>query len=645
MYNLSNSCSSRTLGFSMRGKKRKASRKATAATTPAPKATIISLPNELLLWIFQDLDSQILFDLGISCRRLNSVALPSFIQRSSPGVLNGFLDIPVCHDHWFPRMYSAIHSAFCLQHLSRLSVTLIRVLPEALKQLTALSDIARSKVSFRCLSLHITPVLSSDLSGEELERGCQTFTLLLQKFLNCVVEKGCTEIRVVGTLGLNYSFAMENYRLSSQLKQVAPSSPTPRRSSRVRERAGYPSQGGDSENSTFVDTNPGITYPSPATLTSITLDGMALFDKTWQNWTLHLLNTAPLTYLTIDSSESTFEMDRNWDELLLNFHLPSLTFFSINGTIPSSKNLGLFLEGHSSALENLSIHIHKDPSQDRSPLDLYGDSSSIACLLAPFNFPRLSHLRLGAADADWFIQGVLNASPFEGPRPYLPNLRLVNLSISLYSSKHSLIKAFDALSGLVSPVVQSNKTPDHGHGASTSQTGGEVQKDNPYWTWGSSWDSEPLWFPKLEVTLGKPYSDSSLKDYLTQPSTPTSSPSPPSALVCIQTLSFESRDFDNNPLTDDDVVYALPPFLASFSRLKTLLIGGMKLSEVRTLSTREYWRRVKDLCPNLEKCIFESGIEMSMEELVRKDQEGRCLWTVEDVMNRRDKDLAKWRAW
>jgi hypothetical protein len=47
-----------------------------------PLATLPDLPNELLLIVFQDLDNQSLFNLGLTCRRMNTVALNHFFSKN-----------------------------------------------------------------------------------------------------------------------------------------------------------------------------------------------------------------------------------------------------------------------------------------------------------------------------------------------------------------------------------------------------------------------------------------------------------------------------------------------------------------------------------------------------------------------------------
>ena len=46
-----------------------------------PLATLPDLPNELLFIIFHDLDNQSLFNLGLTCRRVNTVALNYFFSK------------------------------------------------------------------------------------------------------------------------------------------------------------------------------------------------------------------------------------------------------------------------------------------------------------------------------------------------------------------------------------------------------------------------------------------------------------------------------------------------------------------------------------------------------------------------------------
>ncbi|TFK61320.1 hypothetical protein BDN72DRAFT_466067 [Pluteus cervinus] len=214
----------------MRGKKRKTARKNSAATATSnllQETTLVSLPNELLLWIFESLDDRTLYHLGILCRRINSLALPIIIQRHCPELQEGNLDLM----DYDPTLYAAICASITITELDWLSITLLPT-SQALVQLKALSGVVESKGSLQSLYIILEDLeFASSVSKKERERICEALTLELKRFLNVSIEKGCTDMHITGTWGPLYAVG-KKWELKSNLG--TPSTGPLRRSSRMR---------------------------------------------------------------------------------------------------------------------------------------------------------------------------------------------------------------------------------------------------------------------------------------------------------------------------------------------------------------------------------------------------------------------------
>ncbi|TFK61315.1 hypothetical protein BDN72DRAFT_466022 [Pluteus cervinus] len=245
----------------MRAKKHKQNNGTTSTSNDQlpPKATIISLPIELLLDIFKDLDNQTLFNLGVLCRRLNSTALHNLIQRYCPSSDKGYIQL----DMGTPSLvYSALHSAVFLPHLVSFSMDLR---PAPLGQLRMISEIIKTKASLHRLSISLSPLAVYSKKGQKAH--CDTLTTVFQNLIGDAVGKGCTDIRVSGTWGLGYQAGKTKL---GRLKTKQAATSRNEKSSRRQ------------DDGIEATTSAGTDHSAQPKLTSITLDSPLLFEKSWR---------------------------------------------------------------------------------------------------------------------------------------------------------------------------------------------------------------------------------------------------------------------------------------------------------------------------------------------------------------------------
>ena len=162
-------------------------------------ATLPDLPNELLLTIFHDLDNQTLFNLGLICRRMNTVALGYFFSRNDiqdPGggyFLPNRLDLPI-------QIIPALRSALFVHDLQNFEFVLNprgEIMREEVTDLCVLAARLRSmqrfKLSFRNMDHH--SFLLADM--QTLVAGGVWYKSVT-RLLDTVLAKSCNVFEVEG---------------------------------------------------------------------------------------------------------------------------------------------------------------------------------------------------------------------------------------------------------------------------------------------------------------------------------------------------------------------------------------------------------------------------------------------------------------
>ena len=162
-------------------------------------ATLPDLPNELLFIIFHDLDNQTLFNLGLTCRRMNTVALEKFFSRNNiqdPG--GGYFhpnksDLPI-------QTIPALRSAFFVHDLRIFDFVLnprAKRMREELTDLYALAvrlrSIQRFKLSFQNMD-HYSFLLAEMQTLVEGDMWYKSVTCLL----DTVLGKSCNVFEIEG---------------------------------------------------------------------------------------------------------------------------------------------------------------------------------------------------------------------------------------------------------------------------------------------------------------------------------------------------------------------------------------------------------------------------------------------------------------
>ena len=165
---------------------------------PAP-TTLPDFPNEILLLVIEDLDNEALLNLGLTCRRMNIIALNHFFSVNNIRSLGeGWFNVnphrtsppPV---ETLPILRSALFVTRLRYFRFALNTGIERMLSEVLdiRVLAArLQTIGKFRISF-----HLTDRLSPD------GRSCLPMHLWYRSFsslLDAVLEKGCTILHVSG---------------------------------------------------------------------------------------------------------------------------------------------------------------------------------------------------------------------------------------------------------------------------------------------------------------------------------------------------------------------------------------------------------------------------------------------------------------
>jgi len=167
-------------------------------------ATLPDLPNELLLIIMHDLTNQTLYNLGLTCRRMNTVALKYFFSENNiqdPG--RGYFfpnllkkpDLPI-------QTIPALRSALYVHHLLEFDFILGpggKRMSEEVADLCVLAARLRSIRVFKLSFRHIDDSSSNlrgtqTLAANDITKWYKSVTGLLDNVLN----KSCNELHIEG---------------------------------------------------------------------------------------------------------------------------------------------------------------------------------------------------------------------------------------------------------------------------------------------------------------------------------------------------------------------------------------------------------------------------------------------------------------
>ncbi|KAJ7499899.1 hypothetical protein FB451DRAFT_47307 [Mycena latifolia] len=348
--------------------------------------SLLDLPNELLLIISEDLDDDELLHMASTCARLNLLLVPSVFARCDfevPSSSSGSIEsisvtgdnlrfIPALGITSFITSIDVIDCAFTALYKKISSKEII----DAAKGLQAL---ARRLRHFGHLRFNPAVNLSS-LTTDQLSR----WMLAVAGFLNSASQRGDCTITVCSALD-------QDFRDPRPFSHSIP--PVPRLDARAPPQVAFSARdiiqsltaalgslfGSLKYTAKVASTQPAV-EPLPATpvlqstqrpshvalplvahsaLTTFNIHSSFLFHASFYKWTLHTLNTSPITALSLDCIDLSHY---DWNLTLPSLTLPALTTLVIAQCAIAVPDLSLFLARHPSILTlDLSFHLAIGP--------------------------------------------------------------------------------------------------------------------------------------------------------------------------------------------------------------------------------------------------------------------------------------------
>jgi len=167
-----------------------------------PLATLPDLPNELLLIVIRELDNESLFNLGLTCQRMNTIALNHFFSKNNiQDPARGYFlpescDLPI-------QTIPALRSALFVHHLRSFDFVLnpgAKNMRDEVADLFVLAarlhSIKTFKLSFRHIddqSFHFKGILVLDAANDIM-----TWYKSVTGLLDNVLDKSCDNLHVEG---------------------------------------------------------------------------------------------------------------------------------------------------------------------------------------------------------------------------------------------------------------------------------------------------------------------------------------------------------------------------------------------------------------------------------------------------------------
>ncbi|TFK68135.1 hypothetical protein BDN72DRAFT_58913 [Pluteus cervinus] len=590
---------------------------------------LLSLPAELLNQILEELEDEELYKLAWLCRTLNYAALDVLFQRHSPKLRDGTLALFRQPSYVVP----ALRGALSLVDRNLISVSISFGSPERLlPELKTLGEVIGSLKSLTNLYLNLSMAqYVQPRNRKSAWKGMDpiAFTAAFQNLVNVALEKGCRQVNVNNSWGLEHP--QKNNRPFGALWDKPEKKkrngvftttfvPMLRRSlgklglkshkSKVKPDPPIAKVAAD-ETMPEAKVVQQVYYPVAKDLSDINIGAEMFFEPTWIDWTLHICNTASLTRFQLYTFG--FKTIKDWDYYLPKLHLTHLKDFIVCGDVSNLENLCIFLQRHSPLLEEVLLNLPAVTAASLSESTsnsghLTGGSFAENQQVMELGFPKLDKVFLTPGFAQWFINWILATSSVQNGLP-LPSLHHVSILAAVLPSTPTtlyhtdLTNALTVLAKLVTLVKSS--PPSHVDSTTTSIERRQSQKK---------------WFSDLFITCG------AMRELV--PWLKSCHPSDSQAgeairaLTCVEHLTLSADEATAN---NDEFLNALPCFLGHFPGLKRLIIYQMKFDQVKRLREREYWKRVKTSCPLLERWQFKMGVELSIDKLITGN------WTEQDI--------------
>ncbi|KAJ7747178.1 hypothetical protein DFH07DRAFT_776131 [Mycena maculata] len=332
-------------------------------------ASLLDLPNELLHIICQDLDDDGLLHLASTCRRINLLAIPLVFSRCDYELPTS--SIPSIHlTSGNIRLLQALSIASFVTSIDVLDFSMIHSpTPEILDAIRALHALVT-----RLAHLGHVRLLVSDLYAQKTPQNTEKlrpWPHVMAAMLNTAAQRGDCAITIYGG---TYAYFSDPRPFRHVVAPVAaPPTKPPQPTSlaqtlaqtlravfgrlfRPAAAAGCPP---------LLPRPPLIqshANPSPLALppaarprlTTLNIHSSLLLHATFYPWTLHTLNSAPLTTLSLDNIDL---LHYDWALLLPALTLPALTSLAVLRTAIAVPDLTAFLARHP-ALRALDLSFH-----------------------------------------------------------------------------------------------------------------------------------------------------------------------------------------------------------------------------------------------------------------------------------------------
>ncbi|KAJ7640409.1 hypothetical protein DFH06DRAFT_1334770 [Mycena polygramma] len=387
---------------------------APAAAAAAGPATLLSLPNELLVIIFENpkFPLDCLCILAVSCRRLHNIALPIYFTRSGLPSPSKSAVIHLAQEG--PDMLTALNMALFISSME--DITCVFPHPSCTSIFPLLPHLNRfRKFISRFPSVgRVTLQLDArnsmcNATGDD--KALRAWSSTLGRLLNCLVDKHCTELTVKYGGYLTRSFklsAVPTQRVNRAVKAVK---------RLLGSRAVVAGKGWEFRRSKEQGRERALTsVPSKmsrsSTLTSLHIQSAVLIMPPCLKWTLSALRSCPITSLSL--SQISLEKE-TWSAVLplLAKAARRLTDLSLSELDSISDVELLKFCARLPRLTSLRIGNIQD------------GGAATQCLKG--RVPEFRHLTTLAAPADFILY-------FLRPRPCLP--RLAAVCIAFHGKTH-----------------------------------------------------------------------------------------------------------------------------------------------------------------------------------------------------------------
>ncbi|KAJ6601665.1 hypothetical protein B0H10DRAFT_673290 [Mycena sp. CBHHK59/15] len=364
-----------------------------------PGSSLLDLPNEILLLITEDLDNDALLHLAIMCKRLNLLLMPSLFEKydirlsaSTPGgdptvsFLGRSVEVlPVLARAFYVNALSRLECDFAYKMKPssfddlQVSLKAIAALRELAVRLSHLGhvrfDPGNSWYSRR------TPEDSAEWSRRVAEMfnsvseradsaltvagGCTDTLADARPFVHAIPQVPQRTAPFTKTAVHSHTHGYESIDVRSVLRRFGTAiarlfgsyvagapGPTLEGAEQSEEvSSDLPSTINSEERPTPI----ALPTPLHPALRTFNIHASFLFHTTFYRWTLNVLNTAPLTELSLDDIDLTHY---DWALILPTLTLPALEALAINRCAVAVPDLALFLARHPTLLTlGLSFHL------------------------------------------------------------------------------------------------------------------------------------------------------------------------------------------------------------------------------------------------------------------------------------------------